>query len=251
MMRTVERVERTEGKNAEWTMGFLAVAPARQVTIDGKPAVELTTRRGVFRAAQDETFKIPDDHGFQRYTVRTIAPEAVTVEYESLYRHHSFGKPLTTIDVGSVSLPTDLGPEPSGDGAPPSPASDTGSATVLPTGVHELDVEVLSFHDPNKRRQTWIFGLRRLDTLEKFHLELVGSDGFVKSFLATNPDLLKAYWREREVAIRKNQNWGYAKKVSPHPRYHIKVEAYPRMAKILEWKRIDSKRTKGGSRAAE
>ena len=48
----------------------------------------------------DDFQMAPDEHASARFVVRAIDDEGITVEYESSFDHHSFGKDLITRDIG-------------------------------------------------------------------------------------------------------------------------------------------------------
>lgn len=112
--------------------------------------------------------------------------------------------------------------------------------TVVLSGVQEFDVEVVSFRATNKRRQSWVFGFQKLDRPEAFVLELLDDDHFATTFIKDRPVFVKEYWAEHHTAIKEHKQWDYAKPVNPHPRFHIKVDASMDIARILEWKKIDT-----------
>jgi len=130
--------------------------------------------------------------------------------------------------------------------SPPSHRDETTPATarhgpgiVVLSGEHELDVEVVSFRATNNRRQSWVFGFHKLTDPEAFTLELRDNDSFATSFIKENPEFMKEYWEERRVIGEKEKMWDYTKPVNPYQRFHIKVDARPSGARILEWKLIE------------
>ena len=122
------------------------------------------------------------------------------------------------------------GPTTPGDTSTRSTVRHGERATVILSGVQELDVELVSFCATVKRRQTWILGFQKLTDPEQFTIEVFDCD-FVESFKKSNSVFMKEYEEE--------QMWGKPKAVSPHLRFHVKIDPRSRYARILEWKAIE------------
>lgn len=103
--------EKTHDEQLAWVANYLK--QHMTCTVNGEKVSvvsdgQITSGNGLKEfvlSVGDKFHNPPDEHAVISYTLKSILPNAIDVEYESNFDHRSFGKDLITIDSGVVSLP--------------------------------------------------------------------------------------------------------------------------------------------------
>ncbi len=99
----------------------------------------------------------------------------------------------------------------------------------------DYSVELVSVRATNKRRQSWIFGFKRLDNGKRMSFELWDNHSFTLAVMARDGALYKDYWQQAEAAFKKGQR-DYSMPVAAGKRYQITTDRRGRS--ISEWRVI-------------